>query len=49
MGAAVEDLIDFDEAYNAIDWSEYEKLPAFEAANRKNAFQVYLSMEAEGA
>ncbi len=49
MGAAVEDLIDFDEAYNAIDWSDYEKLPAFEAANRKNAFQVYLSMEAEGS
>ncbi len=49
MGAAVEELIDFDEAYNEIDWSEYEKLPAFEAANRKNAFQVYLSLEAEGS
>jgi glyoxylase-like metal-dependent hydrolase (beta-lactamase superfamily II) len=49
MGAAVEELIDFDEAYDAVDWSEYEKLPAFEAANRKNAFQVYLSMEAEGS
>lgn len=48
MGAAVEDLIDFDEAYNGVDWSEYENLPAFEAANRKNAFQVYLSLEAEG-
>jgi len=49
MGAAVEELIEFDEAYKAIDWSEYEKLPAFEAANRKNAFQVYLSLEAEGS
>ena len=49
MGAAVEDLIDFDEAYDAVDWSDYEKLPAFEAANRRNAFQVYLSMEAEGS
>jgi len=49
MGAAVEDFVDFDDAYNAVDWSEYEKLPAFEAANRKNAFQVYLSMEAEGS
>ncbi len=48
MGAAAEDFIEFDEAYSAIDWSEYEKLPAFEAANRKNAFQVYLSMEEEG-
>ena len=49
MGAAVEDMLDFDEAYQSIDWSEYEKLPAFEAANRKNAFQVYLSMEQEGS
>lgn len=49
MGAAVEEMLDFDEAYNAVDWSEYEKLPAFEATNRKNAFQVYLSMEAEGS
>lgn len=47
MGAAVEDLIDFDEAYKAADWSKYEKLPAFEAANRRNAFQVFLSLEAE--
>ena len=47
MGAAVESMTDFDEAYKAVDWSEYEKLPAFEAANRKNAFQVYLSMENE--
>ncbi len=49
MGAAVEEMMDFDEAYKSIDWSEFEKFPAFEAANRKNAFQVYLSMEEEGA
>jgi glyoxylase-like metal-dependent hydrolase (beta-lactamase superfamily II) len=48
MGAALEEMLDFDEAYNQVDWSKYEKLPAFEAANRRNAFQVYLSMEAEG-
>ncbi len=48
MAAAVEDLTEFDEAYKAIDWSEFKDLPAFEAANRKNAFLVYLSMEAEG-
>jgi glyoxylase-like metal-dependent hydrolase (beta-lactamase superfamily II) len=48
MAAAVEDLTEFDEAYSAIDWSEFESLPAFEAANRKNAFMVYLAMEAEG-
>ena len=49
MGEAVEEMMDFDEAYNSIDWSEYQSLPAFEAANRKNAFQVYLSMEEEGS
>ncbi len=48
MAEAVEDLTEFDEAYDAIDWSEFKSLPAFEAANRKNAFMVYLSMEAEG-
>jgi len=49
MGAAVEEMIDFDEAYNAVDWSAFKSLPAFEAANRKNAFQVYLSLEEEGS
>ena len=48
MAAAVEDLTEFDEAYKAVDWSEFKDLPAFEAANRKNAFLVYLSLEAEG-
>jgi len=48
MGAATEEMIDFDEAYKAVDWSEYKSLPAFEAANRKNAYQVYLAMEQEG-
>jgi hypothetical protein len=28
-------------------WGPFEGLPAFEAANRRNAYQVYLSMEAE--
>lgn len=47
MGVAVEAMTDFDEAYQAVDWSAYKNLPAFEAANRKNAFQVYISMENE--
>jgi len=47
MGAAVEDLVDFDEAYAEADWSRFEKLPAFEAANRVNAYAVYLSMSDE--
>ncbi len=47
MGAAVDELEDFDSAYAAADWSRFERLPAFEAANRRNAYQVFLSMEAE--
>ena len=47
MKAAVEDFIPFDEAYDATDWSEFEHLPAFAEVNRRNAYQVYLSMEAE--
>jgi glyoxylase-like metal-dependent hydrolase (beta-lactamase superfamily II) len=47
MGAAVEEMIQFDEVYDTIDWSQYEHLPAFREANRRNALQVYLSMEAE--
>jgi glyoxylase-like metal-dependent hydrolase (beta-lactamase superfamily II) len=47
MTDAVNDFIPFSEAYAAIDWSEFSQLPAFEAANRRNAYQVYLSLEAE--
>jgi glyoxylase-like metal-dependent hydrolase (beta-lactamase superfamily II) len=47
MGAAVEDLQGFDSAYDAADWSEFSGLPAFRAAHRRNAYQVYLSMESE--
>ncbi len=47
MGEAADQLQDFDSAYRAADWSRFENLPAFEAANRRNAYQVYLSMEAE--
>jgi glyoxylase-like metal-dependent hydrolase (beta-lactamase superfamily II) len=47
MAQAVEEFVPFDEAYAATDWSDFEQLPAFEEANRRNAYQVYLSMEAE--
>jgi len=46
MAAAVEDMIPFDEAYDAMDWSAYRNLPAF-VANRLNAYYVYLGLEAE--
>lgn len=45
MQEAVDDFIDFDEAYSAADWSDFSGLPAFEAANRGNAYGVYLSIE----
>ena len=47
MGAAVDELQDFDSAYAAADWSRFADMPAFDAANRRNAYQVFLSMEAE--
>jgi glyoxylase-like metal-dependent hydrolase (beta-lactamase superfamily II) len=47
MGRAVEDFMPFDEAYDAVDWSRFEALPAFGGVNRRNAYQVYLSMEEE--
>jgi hypothetical protein len=47
MGKAVEALSDFDTAYRDTDWSAYENVPTFDAANRGNAYRVYLDMEAE--
>lgn len=47
MGEAVAEFIPFAEVYDSVDWSPFQDLPAFEAANRRNAYQVYLSMEAE--
>ncbi len=47
MSQAVHNLVPFDEVYQEIDWSEFEGLPAFAEANRRNAYQVYLSLEDE--
>ncbi|MCK5002314.1 MAG: MBL fold metallo-hydrolase [Gammaproteobacteria bacterium] len=47
MGYAVDDLTPFGEAYDEVDWSEFENVPAFKEANRINAYQVYLSMSKE--
>ena len=47
MGKAVDDFVPFDEAYAKTDWSRFAKLPAFEAANRINAYGTYLLMEKE--
>ena len=47
MAKAVARLEPFDEAYAKTDWSEFRDVPAFGEANRRNAYQVYLEMEAE--
>ncbi|NYT65374.1 MBL fold metallo-hydrolase [Alcaligenaceae bacterium] len=47
MGAAVDDMLDFEEAYAQTDWSAYENYPAFKDANRLNAYGTYLLMEKE--
>jgi glyoxylase-like metal-dependent hydrolase (beta-lactamase superfamily II) len=47
MGRAVEDFTPFEEAYAKTDWGRFAKVPAFEAANRINAYGQYLVMERE--
>ena len=47
MQVAVSNLDDFAETYDKTDWSEFENLPAFKEAHRRNAYQVFLSMEEE--
>ena len=47
LGAGVEEMMTFDEIYNDIDWSRFERLPAFADANRVNAYQVFLALERE--
>ncbi|MBU1396469.1 MAG: MBL fold metallo-hydrolase [Gammaproteobacteria bacterium] len=46
MARAVGDLVPFDEAYLNTGWSRFEKLPAFDASNRGNAYRIYLDEEA---
>ena len=40
-------LDDFDEAYKAVDWSPYASYPLFRAANRMNAYNVFLSIQSQ--
>ena len=47
MGAAVQEFVPFEEAYAETDWSRFSHLPAFDAANRRNAYNTYLLMERE--
>ncbi|MBA4176541.1 MAG: MBL fold metallo-hydrolase [Leptothrix sp. (in: Bacteria)] len=45
MGEAAANLEPFEEAYAQADWSAFEALPLFRAANRINAYNTYLLME----
>ena len=47
MGAAAKNLEPFEEAYAKADWSRFNQLPLFRAANRINAYNTYLQMEQE--
>ena len=45
MGRAAREMEPFEEAYARTDWSRFESLPLFRAANRINAYNTYLLME----
>lgn len=47
MESAVDAMLDFEEAYAGVDWSRFSALPAFDDANRRNAYNVYLRMQRE--
>ncbi|AGA34610.1 SoxH- like protein [Thioalkalivibrio nitratireducens DSM 14787] len=47
MGAAVQDFLSFDEAFDGADWSQYRGLPAFDETHRRNANAVFLEIESE--
>jgi glyoxylase-like metal-dependent hydrolase (beta-lactamase superfamily II) len=48
MGRAASEMEPFDDAYARTDWSAFEALPLFRAANRINAYNTYLLMEQQG-
>lgn len=47
MGRAARELEPWEDAYAKADWSRFDKLPLFKAANRMNAYNTYLLMESE--
>ena len=47
MGDAATALDEFEEAYRRTDWSRFAHLPAFDVANRRNAYRTYLQMQDE--
>ncbi len=47
LGRAAREMEPFEDAYRQIDWSRYESLPLFQAANRMNAYNTFLLLEQE--
>lgn len=47
MGRAVADFLPFEQAYETTSWQRFQKLPAFDQANRTNAYNTYILMEKE--
>lgn len=47
MTKAAINLDSFDEAYHQASWAKYDGMPLFRAANRMNAYNVYLSIQSE--
>lgn len=47
MGDAARNLDPWETAYQAADWSRFERMPLFRVANRMNAYNTYLLMQNE--
>ncbi len=47
MTEAVAQWIEFDAAYEGMDWGRYRDMPAFGVSNRGNAYRVFLEIESE--
>lgn len=47
LSEAVDNMTGFEAAYRQIDWSSFADMPLFEAAHRRNAYSIYLELEAE--
>ena len=47
MAEGVDEMLPFAETYEQTDWSEFSRLPAFDATHRRNAYGIYLSLEQE--
>lgn len=45
MGAAADELEDFEVAYRRTDWSRFARQPAFAEVNRRNAYNTYIRMQ----